>query len=323
MGTVYIGALVMAVLTFGIVMYIFRPSPEEKALDKRFVNIKTTSGEARATEEVSQILKVQHEGSFGWLEDMVDTSSLYSFLQALLLQADSKMTVGTVLAASFGIAVVAGLGVYVFTSLGFVAAGAGVLGGLMPLLILRIRRNRRVAKFNACLADCIDMMARSLRAGHSMIAAIGIIADQAPEPAKFEFGEVSKKQNYGLPLRDSLMQMLDRVPSQDLRVFVTGLLVQKDTGGNLAEILDRIVFVIRERVRIQGEIRTHTAQGRMTGWILSALPIVLLLIINVVDPGYSSVLFNDPIGKDMMYAGIVLLLVGAFIIRQIINGIEI
>ena len=104
---------------------------------------------------------------------------------------------------------------------------------------------------------------------------------------------------------------------------MTGLLVQKDTGGNLAEILDRIVFVIRERVRIQGEIRTHTAQGRMTGWILSALPVVLLLIINVVDPGYSSVLFNDPVGREMMYAGVILLLIGACIIRQIINGIEI
>jgi tight adherence protein B len=155
-----------------------------------------------------------------------------------------------------------------------------------------------------------------------MIAAIGIIADQAPEPAKFEFGEVSKKQNYGLPLRDSLMQMLDRVPSQDLRVFVTGLLVQKDTGGNLAEILDRIVFVIRERVRIQGEIRVHTAQGRMTGWILTALPFVLLVIINIVDPGYSDVLFRDPTGREMLYVGVVLLLVGGVIIRQIINGIE-
>ena len=100
------------------------------------------------------------------------------------------------------------------------------------------------------------------------MAAISIVAEQAVEPAKTEFGEVFKKQNYGLPLRDALMQLLDRVPSQDLRVLVTGMLVQKDTGGNLAEILDRILFVIRERLRIQGEIRTHTAQGRMTGWIL-------------------------------------------------------
>ena len=323
MGVVLLGGAVVALLTFGIVMYVFRPSQDEKALNKRFVGIKEASGEGSASEEVTQILKVQHEGSFGWLEDLVDTSSLYSTLQALLLQADSKMTVGTVLATCFGVAIAVGIVTYGFTGLALIGAGAAVVAGFLPLMVLRFRRNRRVAKFNASLADCIDMMARSLRAGHSMVSAIGIIADQAPQPAKFEFGEVSKKQNYGLPLRDSLMQMLDRVPSQDLRVFVTGLLVQKDTGGNLAEILDRIVFVIRERVRIQGEIRTHTAQGRMTGWILSALPIVLLLIINVVDPGYSSVLFNDPVGREMMYTGIVLLCVGGFIIRQIINGIEI
>ncbi len=119
------------------------------------------------------------------------------------------------------------------------------------------------------------------------------------------------------------MQMLDRVPSQDLRVLVTGILVQKDTGGNLAEILDRILFVIRERMRIQGEIRTHTAQGRLTGWILCALPIVMLVLINIINPGYSSVLFNDPMGRKLLYAGVVLLGVGGLIIRKIVNGIEV
>jgi tight adherence protein B len=166
------------------------------------------------------------------------------------------------------------------------------------------------------------MIARSLRAGHSLVAAIAIVAEQAVEPARTEFDEVYKKQNYGLPFREALMQLLDRVPSQDLRVLVTGILVQKDTGGNLAEILDRILFVIKERMRIQGEIRIHTAQGRMTGWILCALPIVMLGVINIVNPGYSNVLFTNPLGKKILYLGIGLLVAGGLIIRQIINGIE-
>ena len=151
-------------------------------------------------------------------------------------------------------------------------------------------------------------------------AAIAIVAEQAAEPARTEFDEVYKKQNYGLPFREALLQLLERVPSQDLRVLVTGILVQKDTGGNLAEILDRILFVIKERMRIQGEIRIHTAQGRMTGWILCALPIVMLVVINLVNPGYSNVLFTNPLGKEILYIGIGLLVTGGLVIRQIING---
>ena len=156
-----------------------------------------------------------------------------------------------------------------------------------------------------------------------MTASINIVAEQSLEPVRSEFGEVFKQQNFGLPLRDAMTQMLDRVPSQDLRVLVTGMLVQKETGGNLAEILDRIANTIRERLKIYGEIKTHTAQGRMTGWILCALPIVMLVAINMINPGYSNMLINTSIGKMLSYIGIALLITGGVIIRQIINGIEV
>jgi tight adherence protein B len=120
-----------------------------------------------------------------------------------------------------------------------------------------------------------------------------------------------------------MMQMLDHVPSQDLRVLVTGILVQKDTGGNLTEILDRTAAVIRDRLRIQGEIRTHTAQGRMTGYILCSLPVVMLIAINIFNPGYSSVLMNTAFGHELLYIGLGLLAIGGLIIRQIIKGIEV
>jgi len=156
-----------------------------------------------------------------------------------------------------------------------------------------------------------------------MVSAIGLVAEQSTEPARSEFLEVFNQQNFGLPLRDALNQLLDHVPSQDLRVLVTGILVQKETGGNLAEILDRIAHVIRERLRIQGEIRTHTAQGRMTGYILCALPPVMLVAINIINPGYSTILFNTPTGHKLIYLGLFLLSCGGFAIRWIINGIEV
>ena len=167
------------------------------------------------------------------------------------------------------------------------------------------------------------MMARALRAGHSMSAAIEMVSKDSVEPAASEFSEVFKQQNFGLPMREALTQMLDRVPSQDLRVLVTAILVQRETGGNLVEILDRTVSIIRERLRIQGEIRTQTAQGRMTGWILSALPVLMLLLINVLNPGYSHVLLSDPVGHKMIYVAVGLITIGTIVINRIVNGIEV
>ena len=184
-------------------------------------------------------------------------------------------------------------------------------------------RNRRVAMMDKTLPDVIDMMARALRAGHSLSAAISMIAEQAPEPACTEFSEVFRKQKFGLPLRDALMALLDRVPSQDLRVLVAGILVQRDTGGNLTQILDRTSAVIRERLKLQGDIRVHTAQGRMTGWILCLLPIVMLVLINLVNPGYSKPLTDTPVGRECLYTGGVLLAAGAFVIKRIVNKIEV
>jgi tight adherence protein B len=186
-----------------------------------------------------------------------------------------------------------------------------------------LKRSRRIAAFNRALPEAIDMMGRSLRAGHSMAASISIVGEQSPEPVAGEFREAFRQQNFGLPLRDALWQIQEHVPSQDLRVLITGILVQKETGGNLAEILDRTSFVIRERLRIQGEIKTHTAQGRLTGWILCTLPIVMLFVINMVNPGYSKVLLDTPTGHKLIYLGLGLLTSGALIIRQIINGIEV
>ena len=309
---------------FGLAVYVLRQTPDQKAMDKRLSSLKARDGGSGvATLNLDLYLKTLKRGSFGWLEDIAAGTGLARKIQLLIIQSDSASPVGTVLMRCIALMLGLAAAMWFFTSNLMFAAPVALVGAYLPILILTIKRNKRVAAFNNALPDCIDMIARSLRAGHSLVAAISIVADQAAEPAKTEFGEVYKKQNYGLPFRDAILQLLERVPSQDLRVLVTGILVQKDTGGNLAEILDRILFVIKERMRIQGEIKIHTAQGRMTGWILCALPIVMLGLINIVNPGYSNVLFTDPMGKKMLYTGVGLLVLGGFIIRQIVNGIEV
>ena len=162
-------------------------------------------------------------------------------------------------------------------------------------------------------------MARALRAGHSLSSAIEVLSEQSGAGVATEFEVVFRQQNFGLPLRDALLQMADRVPSKDLRFMVTAMLVQKETGGNLTEILDRTTHVIRERIRIEGEIRVRTAQGRLTGWILSLLPVLMLLLTNLINPEYARILLHDPVGHKLLYVGAGLILAGTFFIHRIVN----
>jgi tight adherence protein B len=196
---------------------------------------------------------------------------------------------------------------------------AGILAAALPILVLRAKRARRLTKFNQKLPDALDLIARALRAGHSIGAAIEIVAEEGVEPLRSEFGEVYKQQNFGIPQRDALLQLGRRVPSADLQIVITAMLVQKETGGNLVDILDRTTAVLRDRVRIQGELRIHTAQGRLTGWILCLLPVVMFCLISVANPGYTDVLIHDPVGRKLTYTGIGMMVMGGLLIRKIVR----
>ena len=319
-----LGFVAVVLIVFTAVLLATRPSAEQSAVEKRVLeSVVSQTGREPARSLLPAHLEVLEAGPFPWLDALLAETWMSRWLQVLIVQGQAGITVGTLAVSTVALLCGVFAGAYWFSSLLPFSAGVAVLTAYVPVLYLKFKRSRRVAAFNAALPDCIEMCARSLRVGNSIVAAIDIVATEAVEPAKTEFSEVFKKQNYGLPLRDALLQMLDRVPSMDLQVFVTGILVQKDTGGNLAEVLDRIVFVIRERLRIHREIRTHTAQGRMTGWILCLLPPAMLVIINIANPGYSDVLFHEPMGRHMLYGGAGLLMFGAFLIRKIVNGIEV
>lgn len=308
-------------ITFGTVTVVTSSSRSQRAIERRFLGIRAAGTEDGPVAPQGQLLlKV---GSAEGLDALLQRFPIMQALQQKILQADIKGSPSKFIFISAGMAMLGVATVSLWFPIFAVQLIVALVFGYGPFAYLSFKRSRRMKKFDAALPDAIDMMARALRAGHAMTAAINIVAEQSQEPVRSEFGEVFKQQNFGLPIRDAMSQMLDRVPSPDLRVVVTGILVQKETGGNLAEILDRIATTIRERLKIQGEIRTHTAQGRMTGWILCALPLVMLVVINWINPGYSNVLVETPVGHMMAYAGIGLLITGGLIIRAIINGIEV
>jgi len=316
--------VVILSITFGAMALGVGYSKNQRMLERRLASIQTAGNEVNLSDSsAGTLLKADPVSSFGWLEVVLQRLSISRMLKTRIAQANSKMSVSTLLVSTVCLALGGYLVASLFIPILAIQIAVGIVPGFIPFIIITLKRSRRLAAFNRALPDAIDMMGRSLRAGHSMTASINIVAEQSVEPVAAEFREAFNQQNFGLPLRDALTQMLDHVPSQDLRVLVTGILVQKETGGNLAEILDRTSTVIRERLRIQGEIKTHTAQGRLTGWILCTLPIVMLLVINLVNPGYSKVLLDTPTGHKLIYIGLFLLVVGGLIIRQIINGIEV
>lgn len=305
-----------------VILLAARPSVDQKRMVERFKAVRKGGSNGLVAEDAGLLIQAEPDLS-NKLGNLLIRLAKTSGVGALIVQADSRITLPKLLLACVGSAILGGVALLIFVPLLYVAVPGGLVAGYVPVLLLTLRRRQRLAAFNKALPDAIDMMSRSLRAGHSMVAAINIVAEHAAAPASTEFREVFRQQNFGLPLRDAMMQLLERIPSSDLRVLVTGILVQKDTGGNLAEILDRIVAVIRDRLKIQGEIRTHTAQGRMTGWILCLLPVVMLLAINMINPGYSKTLTSDPLGRKLLYVGFGLLAFGAFLIRKIVNGIEV
>jgi tight adherence protein B len=318
------GFFSILLITFALIIAITRRSPGEEMIDQRMAKIRTTpSTKSDGISESTQLLKAEIRSRYGWFEEILAHFRFSQKLQMRIMQAHSSTTPGSLLISSLGLFVVGYIAARFVVSMILIDfVGAAALA-FLPYGILSFKRSRRINAFNAVLAESIDMLARALRAGYSMVGAIDMLSKNAQEPAAFEFGEIFKQQNLGLPLRDALMQLLDRVPSLDLRVLVTAILVQKDTGGNLAEILDRTVFVIRERLRIQGEIRVQTAQGRLTGWILSALPVLMLILVNILNPGYSNILLHDPVGRKLIYTSIGMLTIGTLIIRHIVNGIEV
>jgi tight adherence protein B len=199
------------------------------------------------------------------------------------------------------------------------AVPAAVAGLVLPPLFVMVKRSRRMNAFEAQFPEVIGLLSRSVRAGHSFTAGMETVATDMSDPVAGEFRTTVDEQRFGLPIRDALLSLCDRVPLVDVRFFVIALLVQKETGGNLAEILDNLAHVIRERARISGEVKVRTAQGRLTAAILICLPIGMLCMLRMLNPSYVNILFYDPWGQYLLAAGAGLQVFGSFVLWRIIQ----
>jgi tight adherence protein B len=311
--------LVVLILTFTVVMILTRPTATDRAIEGRIAGIQAASQGIFLGEGVPEIFKSTQLSEIGWLDVLLQRWNVFHKLRLLASQAESSWSVPVLLAISAGCAG-AGFAIsYYYLGEWIIASVAGLVSLFLPLVYLNVLRGRRLKRFNQALPDALDLITRALRAGHSISAAIEIVGQEAAEPVRTEFREVYRRQNFGLPHREALLELASRVPSQDLQFVITAMLVQKETGGNLVETLDRTAVVVRDRIRIQGEVRTYTAQGRMTGYILGALPIIMFFLINLANHGYARVLVDDPTGRKLIYAGAAGMVLGGLMIRKIVN----
>lgn len=320
--------LVIALVAGGFVFIVFAIigialRRREQRIDERLERYAGASS-TRATESVT----AQTAGSgkakkASFIADRVDRAvaqrPFASGIALSLAQADLKVTVGEFLVMNL-------LSCLVFALLAFLASGSvfltplgAILGFFVPRIYVRIRKGARLRAFNDQLGDTITLMANALRAGYSLMQAMEAVSREMPPPISQEFARVVKETGLGLSHEEAMRHLLDRVRSDDLDLLVTAINVQHEVGGNLSEILDSIGFTIRERVRIQGEVRVLTAQGMLSGYIISFLPIGLLVILFLINREYIGAMFEEPCGWAMLAFMAIIMTAGFISIQKIVR----
>jgi tight adherence protein B len=240
-------------------------------------------------------------------------------LSLLIEQSGVRTTPSAMMLIGVVLAVVAGWTTAMFVWQPLVIAAAALIGLLLPFAWLRQRRTARFNKFEEHFPEALDLMSRAIRAGHAFQTALGMVADELPEPIGPEFKKTFDQQNFGLPLRDALNGLAERIAILDVRFFVTAVAIQRESGGNLSEILDNLAHVVRERFKIRRQVRVHTAHGRFTGYVLLALPAALALALSFISPEHIRTLFRERMGQMMVMGAIVMQTVGFIWIRKVIK----
>lgn len=276
---------------------------------------------SRSTDEPaeSSVLSQQPVSAMPAMDRLMGGTNAGSSLSKLIEQSGVQTSAGTIAAIGLGLATCLGLLTYMFVPLWFAAVGAGAVGLLMPIIWLRYKRGVRMKRFEEQFPEALDLLSRAIRAGHAFQTAMGMVAEELPAPVGVEFRKSFEQQNFGLPLNDVLKELSERVPHMDVRFFVTAVAIQRETGGNLAEILDNLAHVVRERFKILRQVRVHTAHGRFTGYVLLALPAALAVALSFISPDHMYTLFTHRMGQAMVLGAIVMQTIGFIWIRQIIK----
>jgi tight adherence protein B len=315
-GVVFVAVFVVVVLVFTA---LGTGASEQTKQALALLNSALVTPDGEKDDEVLDIRRRELMSSIPWLNRWLIQIDVAPRIRVMLNQAEVKWTVGGLVLMSAASGVFSAYAVWVRTGAVVLCLALGAAAAAVPFLYVLYKRSERFAKFEEHLPDALDLIVGALRAGHSLISAIGVVSREAPEPIKKEFRICFDEQNFGVDFRTAMLNLAARVPIQDVRIVVTAMLIQKESGGNLAEILEKAAHVIRERYRLKRQIRVHTAQGRLTGWILAVLPLVLGVGMYLVNPKHMSVLWTNPLGVQMMYTAGTMTCIGALIIRRIIR----
>ena len=265
-----------------------------------------------------QLIKERHDGLVPSFDRLVAGTSQGMSLARWIEQSGVRVSPSALLLASCLCGLVVGFIVATALRLtvGWFAAGFGFA---LPFMYLRIKRTRRLRVFEEAFPEALDLVSRALKAGHAFATGLKMVADEMSEPIGPEFRKTFDEQNFGLPLKDALANLTVRVPILDVRFFSTAVLIQRETGGNLSEILENLAHVVRERFKILRQVRVYTAHGRLTGYVLLGLPVFLAIALSFINPEHMQVLFTERMGHMMLGATVVMQTVGYFWIKQVVK----
>jgi len=310
----------MAVLFIGGIYFFIWEVPERdkrKKIKERLESI-SEAGRRAPTPELD-IIKSELLSDVPAFNRVLLQFSHTSSLKKLIGQANVRIKVSTFILISLVLFAAGIVGSNQLLNIWVVNILIGLCCSTFPLLVILYKRKRRFRKFEELFPEALELLTRAVKAGHAFNTGIEMIADEMVDPINIEFRITFDEQNFGLPLKQALFNLVDRIPLLDVKFFVTAILMQKETGGNLAEILTNLAHLIRERFKIMGEVRTFSAQGRLTGYILTAVPVAMGFILSVMNWDYMSALFKDQIGHYMLAIAGFCQLLGYIIIRKIVN----
>ncbi|MFZ0311363.1 MAG: type II secretion system F family protein [Candidatus Korobacteraceae bacterium] len=308
--------LIILVAVFATLFLLLEPSETDKRIQER---LSTLDHRLAVDGEQTEIVRRVTFSRIPWIDRILRDTKSAPRLQSLLDQAKMRWTVGRFFFYSSCCMLVGAIIGNWWIPVGFVGWIPGLALGLAPFGWVLFRRSDRFRRFNLQLPDAVDLIARSLRAGHSLPSALVNVAEEVADPLGSEFRQCADEMAYGLPFREAMLNLFHRFPLQDLQFLIAAILVQKETGGNLAELLDKTAAVLRSRIQLQQKVKVYTAQGRLTGIILISMPFVSFVLLNIVKPGYTSPLFETETGRKMIYGTLASMTLGAIFIRRIIQ----
>jgi tight adherence protein B len=309
-------------IVVGVAAFLIGSFVDQRNARARLIKDRLASAQKAPEREPDEELALLRDEQFSKIpafDTLLRRSARVSAIQDSLVQAGMKFRAGNFLLLCIFCGALAGLASILWTGNAAIAWAALIIGAFLPYSVISYRRQKRFEKIEELFPEAIDTLARAVRAGHAFTTALEMISNEVAEPLASEFRKLYEEQKFGMPVRDALMNLTERVPLVDIKFFVTAVMLQRETGGNLAEILDNLSYVIRERFKIQRQVRVHTAQGRLTMALLMAMPPAVVGILLIFSPEFVRPLFADPIGHALLVASIALQTLGYFVIRKIIK----